>query len=134
MLLRRLPLFAALFLATSCGDAVGPLSPATVAGMYTLETVRGGGPSKGSLVLLWNGRAQRSVTYPAQGSFGGETVMLAGTFHLPSETTIELALNDNCPGGCTFRLFGTRSDGRVTFSYPGPADGEIVETYRRISR
>ena len=130
MLFRRVIQPAVLLLAVSCADPVSPLSRASVAGVYILETVTGQyAPNKGSLVLSSNGRARRSISYPAQNGFGGETVVRSGTFRLPTETRIDLFLIDDCPS-CAF--VGTRSEGRVTFYYPGPADGEIVETYRRV--
>jgi hypothetical protein len=133
--LRRAAVSLALLLA-ACGSPTGP-SPAEVAGVYRLQAVNGRavpdtaavtgyGTLAGMVALRANGDAERSVTYR---DARGMLVPLAavGSFEVRGGA-VELKLRETDQ---TWRVRGEIVGGLLTLRYPNPADGEIVERYRR---
>ena len=115
----------------ACRDTVQP-DQSVAFGSYELESVSGRGPATGSMVFIPGGQAERRVRYrQPDGSLSSELVAI-GTFRVTEAQSVELGLHEN--GGSSpyvWKLTGTLDDGVLTLEYPDPADGWIVETYRR---
>jgi hypothetical protein len=136
--LRRLVRPLAAGLLSACAFATDP-SPAAVAGVYRLEVVNGRAvpdtaagasayaPYAGMIALRANGEAERSVTY--RDSRGALVPTAAvGSFEVRGDA-VQLALRES--PAYVWRVRGELAGGVLTLHYPNPADGEIVERYRR---
>ena len=129
-LLSRSVVLATVFAITSCQNSVQPDQSIAV-GSYTLDSVSGDGPATGSLVLIPGGYADRRVRYrQCDGSLSPEYVTIA-TFHVTDAQSLDIALRENGNSAYIFRPSATLTDGGLSLGYPGPADGWIVEMYKR---
>ncbi|MFL5562544.1 MAG: hypothetical protein ACJ79K_13815 [Gemmatimonadaceae bacterium] len=120
----------------ACSHDVGPQrSVAAVAGIYSLSTVNGeelpvadpSAPISGMIYLFPAGHAERDITYHYNGN--DDRRVQTGTFTVVDHT-VALDLREQ---GSPYRwsVAGTIDNTMLTLSYPGPADGAIVERYRR---
>ena len=138
MRLRTLPtvmMLAALTL-SGCRDPTG-VGGATsaAAGIYVLqppgENVAYGTPESGTMRLTRSGNATRDVQYRA--GTGMRSYVLKGTFRVEGQT-VALRLIEQTDGATYEWTPAATLDGStLTLRYPGPADGEIIETYHRLS-
>jgi hypothetical protein len=111
-----------------CRSATAPVfTTSDAAGTYVLSAVEGRGPASGSFVLTTDGHATRRVHYSVASVPGGEYVA-AGTFALIERDSITFALRED---GNVWRVSGTWRVSGFRLEYPDPADGIVVETYRR---
>lgn len=106
---------------------------ADAVGLYVLEGDSGSGlPARGSIVLRPDGSAARRVRYDVPGG-GPIDVALDGRFEA-RDGEVTLRLNE--PMGAEMHVWEVRGelDGQhLVLTYPNPADGTIVERYRRLS-
>jgi len=136
-IVRRLSLLA-LAAAAACSDSTGPQqSRAAVAGAYFLASVNGEAlpssdpyaPISGTISLWPTGHAERRISYRLSDG-RTQSDVATGTFVVEDGRVI-LALRyeqGNYPWTVTADVDGST----LTMSYPGPADGTIVERYRRL--
>ena len=134
----RLCLLAALTLAGGCTAPTGP-SPAEVAGVYRLElmdgrtvpdtaaTAAGYLPYAGAIILYANGDAARSVTF-RDGTGRLLPIASAGSFEVRG-AAVELRLKES--SDYTWRVRGDLVGAVLTLRYPGAADADVTERYRR---
>lgn len=116
-----------------CGAGTAPvLDPRAAAGTYVLDGPVPRGPAAGSFVLTGDGQASRRVQYPAASGGPPREVAAAGTFTLVRPDSIAFALREGATP--VWRVGGVRAGARFTIRYPHPADGEVVETYRRLDQ
>ena len=128
-LLSRSVVLASVFAATSCQNSVQPDQSIAV-GSYNLDSVSGDGPATGSFVLIPGGYAERRVRYrQGDGSLSAEYVTI-GTFHVTDVQSLDIALHEN-GSPYVWKQTATLADGILSLGYPGPADGWIVEMYKR---
>lgn len=113
-----------------CRHATRPdLDPSLAAGTYVLDAPAFRGPSTGTFILTADGKATNRVQYPEREPEWGERT-LTGTFRLVRADSIHFMLSDNTT---PLRPLGaTRAGERFTVRSPHPADGEVVEVYRRV--
>ncbi len=124
--------------AAACGSGRLPTGPAAaVAGTYVLAPVQpppvvSGQPESGSLVLTAAGSAVRTVGYGSGPAFTEFSYF--GTFTV-QDSTVSLTLTGaGMTPASPLRLAARiESDGSLVITYSGPADGQIVETWRRQS-
>jgi len=132
--------------ALACGEPAAPVDPpAAAAGTYVLESVDGcalGTPAEqcphrrswlvgGTMVLAADGRVARVVQYQFPEDAGPVTEASLGTFTV-RRGAVDLTLRQERDGTWyVWRVRATLADGRLTMSYPHPADGETVEVFRR---
>ena len=125
-----------------CGDRLGP---AAIDGTYALVSVDGcpvgtplaqcplaRGPMalEGEMVLL-DGSVSRRVRYEGGDGAGAREVVATGTYSL-QRRSIELALREaGASQASVWRLHAVSAGARLTVRYPHPADGDVVETFRR---
>jgi hypothetical protein len=129
-LLSRLVVLAGVFAITSCQNSVQPDQSIAV-GSYTLDSVSGDGPATGSLVLIPGGYADRRVRYrQGDGSLSPEYVTI-GTFRVTDAQSLDIALRENGNSVYVFKPTATLANRILSLGYPGPADGWIVEMYKR---
>ena len=136
-LVRNVSLLALAVTAIACTDGVGPnRSRASVAGVYLLASVNGEGlpssdpsaPVSGSMYLWPNGHAERRVAYRL-GDGRTQNVTATGTFRVEDETVIlDLRVDASQPWTIQAAIDGSA----LVITYFGPADGSIVERYRRL--
>lgn len=130
-LFSQLVVLACIFAVVACRDSIAPDQSVAV-GSYALESVSGRGPATGSMVLVPGGQAERRVRYrQPDGTLSSEYVAI-GTFRVTDTQSVELGLRED--GGSSqyvWRVTATLDDGILNLGYPDPADGWIVETYRR---
>lgn len=128
-----------------CGEATGP-GPNTVAGTYALASVDGcvlGTPieecptarpplaAAGTMELRPDRSVTRTVQYAIEGPGGPQTFVTVGTYTVVGDFVI-LALRENAGASPNvWRPHALLKDGILTLRYPHPADGEIVEEFRR---
>ena len=114
-----------------CRAATAPvLDPRVAAGTYVLDAPVPRGPLAGSFVLTGDGQASRRVEYAGVSGGPPREVAAAGTFTLVRPDSIAFELREGATG--VWRVGGLRTGARFTIRYPHPADGEVVETYRRL--
>ena len=124
-------------LVTSCHDATGlEASRRAAAGFYVLATVNGddvptsdpSAPTSGEIYLWPGGHAERHISYSTSG--GSQEIVMTGTFFVERDTvTLEL---HTVPGDSyTWIVQAPLNPGGLTLGYPGPADGWMLEEYRR---
>jgi hypothetical protein len=129
-LVSRSVVLASVFAITSCQNSLQPDQSIAV-GSYTLDSVSGDGPATGSLVLIPGGYADRRVRYrQGDGSLSPEYVTI-GTFHVTDAQGLDIALRENGNSVYVFKPTATLAGGILSLGYPGPADGWIVEMYKR---
>lgn len=126
----RIPVLLALLLATAgCSDSTGPyLSSRLAAGTYTLVSVEGRGPESGSFVLGAGALAARHVRYA---DVDGEYTAV-GTFKLTPDSIVFELHEDGGRSEHTWTVRGEFKGTSFVIRYPDPADGVIIETYRRL--
>lgn len=126
------PLGILLSVVAGCSDTTGA-SGATraAAGVYIFQpSGQQYEPESGRIVLLPMGKAERRVSYLAEGQPDYELVS-TGTFRVEGSTVhLELVQQDT-DFPYTWRTDATLDGPTLTLGYPGPADGWITETYRR---
>jgi hypothetical protein len=126
-----------------CGDR---LEPAAIDGTYALISVDGcpvgtplapcplaRGPMAldGEMVLRPDGSVTRSVRYERGDGAGVQAVVATGTYSL-QRGSVELALREvGVSQASVWRLHAVSEGARLTVRYPHPADGEVVESFRR---
>ena len=116
-----------------CDTATAPaLRRNDVAGVYVLDAAAPRGPTTGSFVLTHLGQATRRVQYPAAGG-GRAELTAAGSFEFLGPDSIAFALREQNSGDASYvwRVRGVWTGTSFTIRYPHPADGEVIETYRR---
>lgn len=121
-------------LSAGCRAAMAPtIDPSAAAGFYVLDGAVARGPSAGSFVLTSSGQATRRVQYSLSDGGPGEFTA-RGSFRLVRPDSIIFALrDDNSPDATrVWPVAGVRIGTRFTIRYPHAADGEAVETYRRV--
>jgi hypothetical protein len=137
-LVRNLSLVALVVTATACSDEVGPeRSRASLAGVYILASVNGQGlpssdssaPVSGSMYLWPTGHAERRVAYRL-GDGRTQDVTATGTFRVEGQSVLFDLRGDDGAGPWTIEA--TIDGSSLVISYFGPADGTIVERYRRL--
>jgi hypothetical protein len=124
-----------------CGDRLGP---AEIGGTFTLLSVDGcpvgtplaqcplaRGPMalEGEMVLRPDGSVTRSVRYESGDGTGVQDVVATGTYSL-QRGRVELALRQ-VGYASVWRLHALSEGAMLTVRYPHPADGDVVETFRR---
>ncbi len=115
----------------ACRSTSAPeLTTSEVAGTYVLTASNGRGPATGNFVLTSDGQATRRVEYSSIGS-PGQSYAIAGTFMLVRRDSISFALRET---GGVWRVGGSWTGNGFRLEYPHPADGTVVETYRRLDR
>jgi hypothetical protein len=126
---RVLALVAALA-AAACSDSTAAVTPAEAAGVYTLASVTGRGPSSGTFTLTADGGAQRQAHFESR--FSPYDQQFVGSFTIDGGTiTFELIPRD-LPADFVWPVKGQWLGSYFTITYPDPADGpNIVELYRR---
>ena len=133
---RLLCLSGAALLLFACQDPLS-VNPAEVAGIYELQSVTGTigrleTPVGGRITLTIGRAAERRMTYQIDTTGTTREFVARGTYQL-ADSTVELALREN-DGGSEF-VWRVRadllSDGGLRITYPRPADGTIVEVYKR---
>ena len=131
--LRRVPRVLALVAAlagTACSDSTAPVTPAEVAGVYTLASVTGRGPSLGTFILTADGRAQRQAHFETR--FSPYDQQLIGSFKIEGGTIAFELIPRDVPADFVWPVKGQWLGSYFTITYPDPADGpNIVELYRR---
>ena len=126
-----------------CGDR---LEPTPIDGTYALLSVDGcpvgtplaqcplaRGPMalEGEMVLRPDGSVTRSVRYESGDGAGVQDVVATGTYSL-QRGSVELALREaDVSQASVWRLHAVSEGTMLTVRYPHPADGEVVETFRR---
>jgi len=126
-----------------CGDRLGP---AAIDGTYALLSVDGcpvgtplaqcplaRGPMalQGEMVLRPDGSVTRSVRYESGDGAGVRDVVATGTYWL-QRGSVEHALREaGVSQASAWRLHAVSEGATLTVRYPHPADGEVVETFRR---
>jgi hypothetical protein len=126
-----------------CGDR---LEPTAIDGTYALLSVDGcpvgtplaqcplaRGPMalEGEMVLRPDGSVTRSVRYESGDGAGVQDVVATGTYSL-QRGSVELALREaGVNQASVWRLHAVSEGTMLTVRYPHPADGEVVETFRR---
>lgn len=128
---RLLAMLAALLLPACSGSATDP-ARAALAGVYLLAgPVERGGPVSGTIALTETGQATRRVQY--QSGTGTAEIVNEGTFVTVGEHAIELRLVEAGSGepAYTWVVRATVDGDELTLSYPHPADGTVVERYRK---
>ena len=134
--IRSAAVLALTLVGAACSHDLGPQRSRTaVAGIYALTTVNGqelpvadpSAPTRGTIYLLPNGNAQRDITYHYNGT--DDRRVQTGTF-IVVDHTVALDLREQ---GSPYRwsVAATIDDATLTLTYPGAADGAIVERYRR---
>jgi hypothetical protein len=120
---------------SGCHDSTGPdAATAAAAGIYVLQPSSSGGgygaPLSGTMYLAPSGQVERRAFYPSATGGTTESVM-NGTFRVHG-TSVELRLLE-VTGGTTYPWSppATLEGHTLTLSYPGPADGQVTETYNR---
>jgi len=106
------------------------LDPGLAAGTYVLEAPAERGPSTGTFVLTRDGQVTRRVQYPARGGAPSDERTFTGTFRLVRSDLIVFMLSENATPA--WRIDAVREGTRFTLRTPHPADGEVVEIYRRV--
>jgi len=118
----------AVALAAACSDSTAP-TPVRAAGVYTLESVTGRGPTSGSFTLTADGRAERRVRYA---TIPNEVVYI-GSFQLDGAKIAFNLLPGSMPADFVWPVSGQWLGSEFTITYPDAADGpNIVERYRRL--
>jgi hypothetical protein len=128
------------------GCGTGIFAPHAVAGTYTLVSVDGcrlGAPSsecpllrgpialEGRMVLNSDGTATRAVRYRSADGTGSVVHMATGTFSVQQDQ-IALTLREaEATHSSRWRLSAVSEGAMLTVRYPHPADGEVVEKFRR---
>ena len=126
---RVLALVAALA-GTACSDSTAPGTPAEAAGIYTLASVTGRGPSSGTFTLTADGRAQRQAHFESGSSPYDQ--QLIGSFTIDGGTIAFELIPRDLPADFVWPVKGQWLGSYFTITYPDPADGpNIVELYRR---
>jgi len=124
--------------AVACSDGVGPdRSRAAVAGVYMLATVNGeelpssdaSAPVSGMMYLWPSGHTERRVTYRV-GDGQTQTITATGTFRV-EDGLVVLDLQVE-PDAQPWTIRASVDGSSLVIAYPGPADGTIVERYRRF--
>jgi hypothetical protein len=83
------------------------------------------------MVLIPGGYAERRVRYRlGDGSLSAEYVMI-GSFHVFDAQSLDIRLHENGNSAFVWRPTTTLADGTLSLEYQGPADGGIVEMYKR---
>ena len=119
-----------------CHDTVG-VSPADVAGVYDLRSVVGTigtfeTPVSGQITLTPTRAAERRLNYQIDTIGTVRELVARGTYQL-ANSRVELALRgDDGRSAFVWRVDAELlPDGGLRLTYPRPADGTIVELYRR---
>ena len=113
----------------ACSDSSTAPTRASVSGAYVLTSATSfGGPTDASLVLGLDGSAERHARYPSGG--GSISEDLLGTYTITGNG-IELAFNEP---SSVWRVPATFDNGRLTLTYPNPADGTIIEHYEKLNQ
>jgi len=124
----RRALVLAVALAAACSDSTAP-TPEHAAGVYTLESVSGRGPTSGSFTLTADGRAERRVRYA---NIANEIVYIC-SFQLDGATIAFNLIPGTMPADFVWPVSGQWLGSQFTITYPDAADGpNIVEGYRRL--
>jgi hypothetical protein len=119
-------------------DSVRATPDAQVIGTYRLESVDGeavptsglGAVLSGEIVLDADGRATRKFQQQLSGVADKRDVVVHGTFVATSDALVFAFVADPGHPEDVWRPRATLADGRLTLSYPGPADGTVDEVYR----
>jgi hypothetical protein len=128
-----------------CADGSGP-GPTAIAGTYGLVSVDGcvvGTPVgqcpfarrpaalDGSMLLGVDGSGTRTVRFAGESGSGPQTVIAIGTYTLRGHN-VSFALRDPASAFPSVWLARAELEGDgLTVRYPHPADGEVVEEFRR---
>lgn len=133
----RLPRSAGVaVLLLGCHDSLR-VTAADVAGIYDLRSVTGTigmleTPVGGRITLTVTRAAERRLTYQIDTQGTLRELVARGTYQL-TDSGVELALRED--DGRSDYVWRVRaellSDGGLRLTYPRPADGIIVELYRR---
>jgi len=122
---------------SGCRAGESPLASPVVGGTYVLSSVTGTigpveTPISGSLSLTASGQAVRELSYRPDSSGPVSTLFEVGSFTV-SDWTVHLALRaDSGRDSYVWTASATiEPDGALRLAYPRPADGTIVEVYRR---
>ena len=114
----------------ACGGATTPSAQSEAAGVYVLVSVSGRGPESGTFVLTRDGRATRTVKYPA--TVRALEYVLFGTYGIDA-SGIAFTLSESMISSFMWPVRGEWRGSSFTIRYPDPADGaDIIETYRRL--
>src|SRR6267142_1270740 len=116
-----------------CNDSAG-LGPVQVAGTYDLRSITGASfleaPLNATILLKRDGSAERRATYPTDAVGGAQSVNAVGTYRVV-DSMIRFTIRETWGSATYLRRFDAEilPEGGLSFSYPRPADGTIVETY-----
>jgi hypothetical protein len=101
-----------------------------VAGSYVRQSSIVGGPWSASFTLTSHGMAVLRTRY----STGYGTIIeeaAIGTFRLTADSIMFALRGNNGRSADMFQRRGVWTGGQFTIRFSGPADGPVVETYRR---
>ena len=118
--------------AAGCSDTAGPSSETrAAAGIYVLQpSDQPYEPESGTMYLAPNGNVERHVSYHVEGQSAHEEVS-RGTFHVEGSSVYFKLITVGTDFPYTWQPIATIDGRSLTISYPGPADGQITEVYRR---
>lgn len=130
-MLRWSAVLALVLVAASCRNDVQPDQPRPN-GTYILASVTGNGPASGTFVFIQSGQVVRRVRYRnGDGSLSNEYVAV-GTFRGQTSAIDFSARDDSGRSPYAWTAFGSMEPGGLlVLRYPDPADGWVLESYRR---
>ena len=139
MRVRHVPLLLVLGAGSivGCRDSTGiDTETARAAGVYVLQAPssenRYGAPESGSMYLSRGGDARREVIY--RSGFGAVVKSVsAGTFSVHGQAVDLRLVEQRSLSPYVWSPPATLRGSTLTLRYPGPADGEITETYVRLT-
>lgn len=106
------------------------VAPETAAGVYTLQSVAGRGPSTGTITLSAEGGAERQAHYTSLGSPFDQN--LIGSFRIVGDSIAFMLRPSDKPSDFVWPVSGQWLGSEFTITYPDPADGpDVVERYRK---